>query len=656
MIDGYLFNYLLRALLNINYYMRIFIFTLSFISLCWSQVSISELNRMSNDQLNLIKEELQKQNTQNLIEDTNDITKSNISEVFIESSAEKENLNNQYFGYDYFQKDISFFDNIPTPSDFKLGPGDEVILSFWGETNQRERHIIDKNGMIFFDNIGFVNISNKTIKDAEKLLTEELSKIYSTLKDQDNSTRLMLELGKLKSINVYFTGQVNNPGINLIHPFSDVFSALVQTGGVDNNGSLRNITLIRNGKKIEVIDFYSFFISGLSEFQKIRIIDGDVIHVPVVEKRVSINGEIQRQMQYELIDSESILDLIDYAGGLTSTASNKAILNNIIPIDERISDDVAKSGSIVYLSSSTDMLINNGAEVNILPIANNEYNVNVYGRVTLPGEYPVSNTTSLKQVLDLAGGFEDPNFRKTISENIVVLRQDHNQYYGKEFNVNYKDADKFNLEVNDKIFVYENINYRNSFSYSIKGEINRPGTYPLKDGLKLNEAIRIAGGVTKMGSINSVSVTKTLTSIDTEGNQIIEEELVSNIDLNFQIADNNTITILPTTNVVKVDGNVYNPGFIAHQSGSGLSLAKAVELAGGYKPYSLKRSTYVTRANGEIEKVNLFRGKAKRVFPGDAIFVPADPNPEEFDITSFIADLSSTLANIAAILVIADNN
>ena len=656
MIDGYLFNYLLRALLNINYYMRIFIFTLSFISLLWSQVSISDLNKMSNDQINLIKQEFQKQNTDNLIEDKNDNVQSNISKVFIEPSTKEESLNNQYFGYNYFQKDISFFDNIPTPSDFKLGPGDEVILSFWGETNQRERYIIDKNGMIFFDNIGFVNISNKTIKDAENLLIEELSKIYSTLKDQDNPTKLMLELGKLKSINVYFTGQVNSPGINLIHPFSDVFSALVQAGGVDNAGSLRNVTLIRNGKKIEVIDFYSFFISGLSEFQKIRIIDGDVIHVPVVEKRVSIKGDIQRQMQYELIDSESISDLIDYAGGLTSTASNKAILNNIIPIEERISDDVAKFGSIVYLSSLTDVLINNGAELNILPIANNDYNVNVYGRVTLPGEYPVFNTTSLKQVLDLAGGFEDPNFRKTIDEDIVILRQDHNQYYGLEFKINYKDSDKFNLEVNDKIFVYENINYRNSFSYSIKGEINRPGTYPLRDGLTLNEAIQIAGGITEIGSINSVSVTKMLISIDEDGNQFTEKELVSNIDLNFQIADNNTITILPKTNVVKVDGNVYNPGFIAHQTGRGMTIADAVQLAGGYKPYSLKRSTYVTRANGEIEKVNLFRGRAKRVFTGDAIFVPVDPNPDKFDITSFIADLSSTLANIAAILVIADNN
>ena len=83
---------------------------------------------------------------------------------------------------------------------------------------------------------------------------------------------------------------------------------------------------------------------------------------------------------------------------------------------------------------------------------------------------------------------------------------------------------------------------------------------------------------------------------------------------------------------------------------------QAIELAGGYKPYTLKDRVYVQRANGEIEKSNIFGGRAKRVFPGDTIFVPQDPNPQEFDITTFIADLSSTLANIAAILIIVDNN
>ncbi len=636
--------------------MQRFIYFFFLVNMLWSQqISVSDLKNLSNNELDQIKEELQSKNEQTVQSDQIE-DQDTIDVVQIESEQVKVE-DNEYFGYDYFVQDINFFDNIPTPSDFKLGPGDEVIISLWGETNQRNKYLIDRNGMIFFKNIGFVNVSNKTIKEAETLLVDKLSKIYSTLKDKNNPTNLMLELGKIKSINVYFTGQVIKPGINLIHPFSDVFSALVQAGGIDNTGSLRNVSLIRNGEVIEVIDFYSFFTSGLSEFQKIRIIDGDVIHIPVVEKRVSVKGEIQRPKQYELIHSESILDLIDYAGGLTSTASNKAIINNIISIDERISDDSAKFGSIVYLSSSNDVLINNGAEVNILPIANNDFNITIYGRVTLPGEYPISNTTSLKQVLDLAGGFEDPIFRKTISDRIVILRQDENQFDAQEIQINYEDADKFSLEVNDKIFVYEATNYKNSFVYKINGEVVTPGTYPLTgDSMTLKEAVQIAGGVTEMGSINSVSVTKQLVGIDVDGNETIEKKLVKNIELDFQIENGNTITILPKTNVIKVEGNIYNPGFIAHESTRGMTIANAIELAGGYKPFSLKNNTYVTRANGEIEKVNPFRSRAKRVFPGDAIFVPLDSNRDEFDITSFIADLSSTLANIAAILVVVNNN
>ena len=240
-----------------------------------------------------------------------------------------------------------------------------------------------------------------------------------------------------------------------------------------------------------------------------------------------------------------------------------------------------------------------------------------------PGQYPFDLLRSqnqesgitLKEVLGIAGGFEDPIFRKTINEEIVILRLDENQFYATEYRVNYSDANSFKLEVNDKIFVYELPQYKNSFTYTIKGEVNSPGTYPLKEGLSLSQAIELAGGVTEIGSINSVSVTKNLLSIDSDGNEFNKVELVSNIDLNFQIADQNVITILPKTNVIRVDGNVYNPGFIAHQSGNGMTMSKAIELAGGYKPYSLKKRAYVVRANGEIEQVNIFRGKAKKNIP-----------------------------------------
>ncbi|SVC12777.1 uncharacterized protein METZ01_LOCUS265631, partial [marine metagenome] len=233
---------------------------LSFISVVLAQISMSDINKLSNSQLDLIKKELKSKEVP--ISDSSasiDIDPVVPGSVTIKSPS---SVSTTYFGYNYFKRDINFFDNVPTPPDFKLGPGDEIILSLWGETNSRENFVINKEGLIYYENIGFINLSNKNLKEAELVLVEELSRIYSTLKDKENQTELMLELGKLKSINVYFSGQIETPGIHLIHPFSDIFLAIVQAGGVKQEGSLRQVQLIRNNKVISTVDFYSFFTDG----------------------------------------------------------------------------------------------------------------------------------------------------------------------------------------------------------------------------------------------------------------------------------------------------------------------------------------------------------------------------------------------------------
>ena len=631
-----------------------------FLSMLIGQVSVSDINRLSNNQLDTLREELSENLPEN---DDSEILKQdslNKVEISVEENIKIEDEGDFYFGYEYFYNDVNFFDNIPTPNDFKLGPGDEVIISLWGQTNSREKFIINKEGMIYYTNIGFINISNKTLQEAEVLLKNELSKIYSSLDDSEKSTSIMLELGKLKSINVFLTGQVENPGIHLIHPFSDVFTSIIQAGGVKKTGSLRQIKIIRSDEVISSIDFYSFFAEGLNNFSDIRILDGDIIHIPTVSNRVEVTGEVFTPGFYEMLETSSIFDLINYSGGLKPNASNKIVVREVISSKNRTSDDISRTGRLVNFSLSSSEYLSNGSSIDILPVGINETEVNIYGRVSNPGSYPLyksrTETITLKDLLDLAGGFDDPIFRKTIDENIVILRLDDNQFYAKDFSIQYSKADNFKLQVNDKVFVYEKSQYKNSFIYTINGEVNRPGTYPFKEGLTISDAIDIAGGISQVGSINSVSVSKTLRRFNEEGENILEEERVGNIRLNFLINDGNVITILPKTNVVNVDGNVYSPGLIAHSGRPVMTMSKAIELAGGYKPYSLKNRAYVIRANGEIEKAGIFRGKSKRVFPGDSVFVPVDPEPDDFEITQFIADISSTLANIAAILVIIDRN
>jgi protein involved in polysaccharide export with SLBB domain len=625
-------------------------------STVFAQVSMSDIKNLSNQQLDEIKAELQS-NTESIQLEAVDVNQPILdspSAVTI-TSPDSEIINENYFGYSYFIKDFSFFDNIPTPADYKLGPGDEIIISLWGETNSRKNMIINKNGMIFYDNIGYINLSNQTLESAELILIEELSRIYSTLKDKENPSQLMLSLGKLKSMNIYFSGHIENPGINLVHPFSDIFSAIIQAGGINDKGTLREVQLIRDDKLLTTVDFYSFFMDGENTFSNMKLIDGDVIHIPNVKKRVTISGEVNRPSSYELLSGESVYDLITYSSGFTSEASSTLILNQIIPISERTSDDNAKTSISINVKNKELITLNNGDTINVPPISGVDSEVTVYGRVKSPGSYPGINTT-LKNILDIAGGFDDPIFRQTIREDeILILRQDSNQFYSTEIEVSYKDADKFNLEPNDKIFIYENINYKNSFTYRIEGEVFKPGTYPINEGqISVGEALALAGGLTELSSVRNITVKQEFTEVDDLGNEITTSEPVNNVTLDFEIGINSVIIASPLENVINIEGNVYNPGLITYTKG--YRYPRYIELAGGYKPDTLKRKVYIKRANGNIEKVNgYFISRGKKVYPGDTIIVPVNTEPRDFDITAFISDLSTTLANIAAILLIVDN-
>jgi len=603
-----------------------------------------------NSELDSLKKELQTDLVEQVDTVQEEISTANISPLS-NSPSDKQPY---YFGYDYFSREINFFDNIPTPSNYRLGPGDEVILSTWGEYNSQKKFIINKNGSIFYENLGFISLLNSTLEEAESILQKELSKIYETINSNDNPTNVTLELGRLKSVNVYFTGEVENPGIHLIHPFSDVFTAIVQSGGIKDNGSLRNIHLLRDNKIISQIDFYSFFISGKNDFSDLKIIDGDVIHIPSIQNRINIVGEVNRPGFYEISKNDEISDLIQYASGFTNLASTSIILETINPIESRLSNDKATSSQNIDFNDKIKLDLSSVNKIDVMKIIPNDSMVEVFGRVKNPGRFSANST--LKEVLDIAGGFNDPIFEKTILKNeITVLRQTSEQFYGKEFTISYSSSSSFDLEPNDKIFVYENINYRNSFTYTVKGEVVKPGTFSLSKDLTLAEALNIAGGLTEFGSKDAINIVQTFISIDENGIEIKEEIQLGNIDLNLMVSDGMVINILPIQNTIKVEGNIYNPGLIAI-SKNAISMSKAIELAGGYKPYSLKKRSYVLRSNGQIDKANIFRGRTKRVYPGDTVFVPVNPEPSDFDITTFIADLSSTLANIAAILILVDNN
>ena len=630
-------------MLNINIKSLVFICFLSMLSA--QSVSMRQIEQLSNNQIDAIKEGFK---SDSIAEEQIENQLVNINLAPKEKKEYSEN-----FGYSYFQQSISFFDNIPAPSEFKIGPGDELLLSLWGETNLRKKFVINKDGSFFYENIGFINLNNKTLQEAESILSNRLSQIYSTINNEKNLTKLSLELGQLKSINVYFTGETNNPGINLIHPFSDIFTALSQAG-LKETGSLRNVQLIREGEIVNTFDFYTFFINGKNNFSKVRIFDGDIIHIPVVANRVQIQGGTTRLGYFELIDTDTVSDLFQYAGGLKAIASNTIIVDRVIPADQRTSNDNARSRGIIPISEAPNSFLNNGDWISIPAITAVETDATIYGNVKNPGGYPARNMT-LKDVLKLAGGFDDPLYRQSLRDDMTILRKDKNNFYSIEFIENYSTSDTFILEPGDKIFIYENIKYTNDFVYRVEGQVFKPGTYPLKQkAITVREALSLAGGLTELTTEKHIMVQQEYTTTDTDGTQITSTERVNNASLDFEIGVNSVIIAFPFENVVKVEGNVYSPGLITYTKG--YRYPKYIELAGGYKPNALKRKTYIRRANGNIEKVQgYFLSRGKRIYAGDTIIIPEDLNPSDVNIQGLITDILSVLTNLVAILAIVDN-
>ena len=410
--------------------------------------------------------------------------------------------------------------------------------------------------------------------------------------------------------------------------------------------------IIRSNKIIANVDFYSFFTYGNNLFSNIRILDGDIIHIPPVKIRSQTKGAVITKGFFELLEGESLNHLIDYSGGFSSIASSFGVLDVIIPLEQRSSDDNARISMNINLRESNNIKITNGSTLNVLAIGDVETKVEVIGRVKSPGIYSASST--LKQVLDIAGGFDDPLYRKTIRDDeIVVLRKDEKQFYGLEFKMSYSESNSFQLIPGDKIFVYENSSYNNIFSVLVQGEINKRGTYQLRKGMTVGDAIELAEGFTELANKDGITVSEIFTSVDDSGNEIEETTQVNDATLDFLLTDGSVVNVLPIESVVSVEGNVYNPGLITYSKGK--TVNKYINLAGGPKPNTLSTKIYVQRANGRIKKVTLFQGIGTIVRPGDKIVVPVDENPSDFDITSFISDLATTLANIAAILILVDN-
>lgn len=424
------------------------------------------------------------------------------SVVLMENNPKSEDVvqEDQVFGRNIFNTRNLTFEpsiNIATPPNYRLGPGDEVIIDIWGASENTIRQQISPNGTINIGELGPLYLSGMTVEKAQDFLTKELRKIYS-----DTNNQIRVTLGNTRTIQINVMGEVVQPGTYALSAFSTVFHALYRAGGVNDIGSLRKVQLVRNGKKMATIDVYDFIMHGRTQ-DDIRLEEGDVVIVPTYESLVQISGNVKRPMRYEMKNGETVETLIGYAGGFTSDAYTKSlrmVRQNGKEYQVNTIDD-KDYGS--YRLSDGDMVT---AEA-ILDRFTNK--LEIRGAVYRPGIYELNdNVNTVKALIARADSLTDDAFT---TRAVLYRLRDNMTREVKQIDV----AALINgtipdivLQRNDVLFIPSIHDINDWGDVEIAGEVIAPGTYPYADNMTLEDLVIAAGGLKESASLVRVDVAR----------------------------------------------------------------------------------------------------------------------------------------------------
>ena len=411
--------------------------------------------------------------------------------------------NRQIYGHQVFNSRSLTFEpseNLATPQNYRLGPGDEVIIDIWGTNEDHLRQTISPEGSIMISQIGPVFLNGMTINDANKHIKVVFSKKYAGMTDAE--TDIQVTLGQVRTIQVDIMGEVATPGTFRMSPFSSVFHALYRAGGINDIGSLRNIQVLRNGKKIAGIDIYDYLFKGKTA-GNIRLQEGDVIIVPPYGNLVTIDGNVKRPMYYEIKPGETVQSLIDYSGGFTGDAYSDMV---------RVSRQKGGENELhnVEVGEFATYRLQDGDIVSVGTILDRYANrVELKGSVFRPGMFAISR--DLNTVTDLikkADGLTEDAF----TDRALLYREGDNLQL-EVIPINLKDimagrvAD-IELKRNDMLVISSINELDDRGDVTIRGLVANPAAYPYADNMTLEDLILQAGGLLQGASTARVDIAR----------------------------------------------------------------------------------------------------------------------------------------------------
>ena len=398
------------------------------------------------------------------------------------------------FGYDFFReaaiKVVTDRLDIPVPSKYIVGPGDEVKILLWGRVNAQHNLIVDRNGNIMIPQIGPIQVAGMTFEDMSKHLIKQSEQIVGANID--------ITMGSLKTIPIFVLGDVRRPGAYTIGSFATVTDALLIAGGPSGIGSMRNIQLKRKDRVITTLDLYDLLLKG-DKSKDIMLQAGDVVFVPVSGPIVGITGNVKRPAIYELKGETRLLDIIDMAGGLMGAAFKgrvqvqRAKEHKFWTIFEGDLIDVEKNKEKNFVLLDNDL-------IRIFSVTEARNIITVTGAIVNPGEYGiVPGVTKIKDIISLSGGLL---YYASEESEITRVKATQEGPKTERIIVNLKKAvegdpqHNIPLEINDYIFIRAVPEWRLYRTVDISGEVRYPGTYTIVKGETLSSLIERAGGYT----------------------------------------------------------------------------------------------------------------------------------------------------------------
>mgnify|MGYP006123676503 FL=1 len=437
------------------------------------------------------------------------------------------------FGSDFFKnKNIvetpQLF--VATPSDYRLGPGDELLINLYGASENSYPVQISRNGNVKLDRMDPIYLSGLSIKSASKRLKSRLSKIYTGLNSSDPIEKVDLELSlqKARSIVINITGQVEGPGTYTISGFSSVLNALYAAGGPNEIGTYRDIKILRNGKTVYSIDLYDYFANG--KYPNVYLRDQDVILVKPYEAEIELLEGFKQLGLFEVKKNESVKDLLKLSGGVTSNAFKGKVFI------ERYDDFSKKMVEI----EKEDFLNNSFLDGDIVffkEINNDNISglVKIGGAVNISGKFQLEKNNTVAELINSAKGF---SFDK-LGANGILFRNNKG-LQNQSISIDLNNDLSFKLINNDSLYIPSAKDILFDESIEIKGEVNFPKELDFKYGLTITDLIIMSGGLTPYANPKDIRIFRNISKL---GGENVTKEIIVSIDEN--LIPNNKIILQP---------------------------------------------------------------------------------------------------------------